>query len=201
MELGEILVNYLWGFFIIVGVVYSLFTGRIENINNAILNSGESALKIIMNIFPLMCLWLGVMNIAQKSGLLDVLARKLRGILTFIFPEIPKDHEAFGYIASNIIVNMVGLGNAATPFGLKAMQSLKELNKGKDEASRSMITFLIINTSSVTLIPTTVITLRLLSGSANPSEILTVSIIVTILSCILGLILDRLFYFLWRRRV
>lgn len=201
MELGEILVNYLWGFFIITGIIYALLTGKMEGVNQAILSSGESSLKIMMNIFPLMCLWLGVMNIAQKSGLLDILAKKLSKILTIIFPEIPKNHEAFGYIASNIIVNMVGLGNAATPFGLKAMQSLKKLNKNKDEASRSMITFLVINTSSVTLIPTTVITLRLLSGSTNPSEILTVSILVTILSCMIGILIDRLFYFLWRKHI
>ena len=198
--MGEILVNYLWGIFIILGILYSFLTGNTDNMNSVILDTGKDALKLLQNIFPLMCLWLGVMNIALKSGLLELLARKLRPILKVIFPEIPKDHEALSFIASNIIVNMVGLGNAATPFGLKAMKSLKELNDNQDIASRSMITFLVINTSSVTLIPTTVITLRLLNGSTNPTEILSISILVTVLSCLLGLLIDRLFYYLWRKK-
>lgn len=198
--MGEILVNYLWGIFIILGILYSFLTGNTDNMNSVILDTGKDALKLLQNIFPLMCLWLGVMNIALKSGLLESLARKLRPILKVIFPEIPKDHEALSFIASNIIVNMVGLGNAATPFGLKAMKSLKELNDNQDIASRSMITFLVINTSSVTLIPTTVITLRLLNGSTNPTEILSISILVTVLSCLLGLLIDRLFYYLWRKK-
>ena len=171
------MVNYLWGIFIILGILYSFLTGNTDNMNSVILDTGKDALKLLQNIFPLMCLWLGVMNIALKSGLLESLARKLRPILKVIFPEIPKDHEALSFIASNIIVNMVGLGNAATPFGLKAMKSLKELNDNQDIASRSMITFLVINTSSVTLIPTTVITLRLLNGSTNPTEILSIFIL------------------------
>lgn len=194
------MVNYLWGIFIILGILYSFLTGNTDNMNSVILDTGKDALKLLKNIFPLMCLWLGVMNIALKSGLLELLARKLRPILKVIFPEIPKDHEALSFIASNIIVNMVGLGNAATPFGLKAMKSLKELNDNQDIASRSMITFLVINTSSVTLIPTTVITLRLLNGSTNPTEILSISILVTVLSCLLGLLIDRLFYYLWRKK-
>ena len=198
--MGEILVNYLWGIFIILGILYSFLTGNTDNMNSVILDTGKDALKLLQNIFPLMCLWLGVMNIALKSGLLESLARKLRPILKVIFPEIPKDHEALSFIASNIIVNMVGLGNAATPFGLKAMKSLKELNDNQDIASRSMITFLVINTSSVTLIPTTVITLRLLNGSTNPTEILSISILVTVLSCLLRLLIDRLFYYLWRKK-
>ena len=194
------MVNYLWGIFIILGILYSFLTGNTDNMNSVILDTGKDALKLLQNIFPLMCLWLGVMNIALKSGLLESLARKLRPILKVIFPEIPKDHEALSFIASNIIVNMVGLGNAATPFGLKAMKSLKKLNDNQDIASRSMITFLVINTSSVTLIPTTVITLRLLNGSTNPTEILSISILVTVLSCLLGLLIDRLFYYLWRKK-
>lgn len=194
------MVNYLLGIFIILGILYSFLTGNTDNMNSVILDTGKDALKLLQNIFPLMCLWLGVMNIALKSGLLESLARKLRPILKVIFPEIPKDHEALSFIASNIIVNMVGLGNAATPFGLKAMKSLKELNDNQDIASRSMITFLVINTSSVTLIPTTVITLRLLNGSTNPTEILSISILVTVLSCLLGLLIDRLFYYLWRKK-
>ena len=140
------------------------------------------------------------MNIAKESGLLDTLSKKITPFLKILFPEIPSNHEAFSYIASNIIMNMLGLGNAATPFGLKAMKSMQELNKTKDTATRSMITFLIINTSSVTIIPTTVISLRLLNGSANPSEIVLASIITTFSSCFIGLIIDRVIY-IFRRNI
>lgn len=149
---------------------------------------------------PIMCLWLGLMNIAKTSGLLDLFAKKMTPLLSVIFKEIPKDHEAMGLIASNIAMNMLGLGNAATPFGLKAMKSLQNLNPKKDTATRSMITFLVINTSSVTIIPTTVISFRLLNGASNPTDIVLASIITTFISTFLALILDRIFYYLGRRK-
>ena len=154
---------------------------------------------MILTILPIMCLWLGLMNIAKESGLLKIMSNNISPIVKKLFPEIPKDHEALGLISSNIIMNMLGLGNAATPFGLKAMKSMQELNKNKDVASRSMITFLVINTASVTIIPTTVISFRVINGATNPTDILLSSIITTILSCLIGLILDRLLYLLWRR--
>ena len=193
------MINYIWGLFLIIGIVYGFITGNISSINEELLTSGSSAIEMIFKIIPLMCLWLGVMNIAKTSGLLTMLSKKITPVLSFIFPEIPKNHEALTLIAMNIIMNMMGLGNAATPFGLKAISSLQELNKTKDEATRSMITFLIINTASVTIIPTTVISLRLLNGSSNPTEIVTSAIITTILSCMIGLLLDRLFYLLTRK--
>lgn len=193
------MINIIWGSFIIVGVIYSFFNPSI-NMTDIMLSSSTSTLKLMFNILPLMCLWLGLMNIAKESGLLDILSRKITPFLKILFPEIPSNHEAFSYIASNIIMNMLGLGNAATPFGLKAMKSMQELNKTKDTATRSMITFLIINTSSVTIIPTTVISLRLLNGSANPSEIVLASIITTFSSCFIGLIIDRVIY-IFRRNI
>jgi len=195
------MINYIWGFFLIVGIIYGFLTGNIASINEEILSSGSSAIEMIFKIIPLMCLWLGVMNIARSSGLFNRISHFLTPILTKIFPEIPKDHEALSLIASNIVMNMMGLGNAATPFGLKAMKSMQKLNIKKDEATRSMITFLVINTASVTIIPTTVISLRILNGSSNPTEIVSVSIITTIISCFIGLLLDRLFYLLSKRNV
>lgn len=193
------MINIIWGSFIIVGVIYSFFNPSI-NMTDIMLSSSTSTLELIFNILPLMCLWLGLMNIAKESGLLDILSKKITPFLKILFPEIPSNHEAFSYMASNIIMNMLGLGNAATPFGLKAMKSMQELNKTKDTATRSMITFLIINTSSVTIIPTTVISLRLLNGSANPSEIVLASIITTFSSCFIGLIIDRVIY-IFRRNI
>lgn len=186
------MVNKIWGFFIISGIITCLFNNNVELINNEILNSTKDSLDMIIKIFPVMALWLGLMNIAKHSGLLDKLSKKISPILRFLFPEIPKNHESLNYISSNIIANMFGLGNAATPFGLKAMKSLQELNKKKDTATRSMITFLVINTSGVTIIPTTIISLRMMYGSTNPTSIVLPCILATSLATISGVIIDRI---------
>ena len=194
------MVNYIWACFIIIGIIYSLITNNLATINTEIINATTSSIDMIFKILPIMCLWLGLMNIAKTSGLLDLFSKKITPLLSFVFKEIPKDHEALGLIASNIAMNMLGLGNAATPFGLKAMKSLQELNKTKDTATRSMITFLVINTSSVTIIPTTVISFRLLNGATNPTDIVLATIITTFISTFIALILDRIFYYLGRKK-
>ena len=186
------MVNKIWGFFIIIGIIFCLFTDNVDVINNEILNSCKTALDMTFKIFPVMALWLGIAKIAEVSGLLKKLSLKLSGILKFIFPEIPKGHQSLSYISSNIIANVFGLGNAATPFGLKAMQSLQELNTKKDTASRSMITFLVLNTSGVTIIPTTIISLRMMYGSVDPTSIVFPCIIITFTSTFIGLIIDRI---------
>ncbi len=191
------MVNKVWSIFIIVGIIYSLLTGKVEVINNEIIECTKTSLDLAVKIFPVMALWLGIMKIAEKSGLLKLLSTKLSPILGKIFPEIPKNHESLSLIASNIIANMAGLGSAATPFGLKAMSSLQELNKNKDVASRSMITFLVLNTSGVTIIPTTIISMRLMYGSVNPTEIVLPCILATSCSTLFGLLFDR---FLANRR-
>ena len=192
------MINYIWGVFILLGVTISIIKGD-NNLTNNLITSGTKGIDIIINLVPLMCLWLGTMKIADSSGLLNIISNKLSKIIRVVFPEIPKGDPAIAYISSNIVMNMLGLGNAATPFGIKAMTRLKELNNNSDIASRSMITFLVINTSSVTIIPTTVISLRIASGSNNPTEIMTACIITTFLSSFIGLLIDRLFYFIWRR--
>ena len=187
------MINYLFGFFIIGGIIYSILTNNLT-ISQEIIESAGSALEIIFNILPLMCLWLGLMNIAKESGLIDKMAKILTPILKIIFPEIPKNSPCFTYIGTNIIMNMLGLGNAATPFGLKAFRELQELNIKKDTASRSMITFLVMNTAAVTIMPTTIISLRLLYKSINPEEIIPYVIITSFLACLIGLIIDRILY-------
>lgn len=186
------MVNKIWGSFIIIGVVVCLFTGKVDILNNEILESTKSSLDMIIKIFPVMALWLGIMRIATESGLLHKLSNALSPLLRKLFPEIPKGHESLSLIASNITANMFGLGNAATPFGLKAMKSLQELNDQKDTASRSMITFLVLNTSGVTIIPTTIISLRMMYGSQNPTEIVFACILATLISTTGGLIIDRI---------
>lgn len=192
------MINYIWGVFIILGITYSIIN-KDPNLTNNLLTSGKNSIDMILTILPLMCLWLGITKIAEASSLLTLVSKKLSKVVRIIFPEIPQDHPAIGYISSNIVMNMLGLGNAATPFGIKAMEKLKELNKNKDVASRSMITFLVINTSSVTIIPTTVISLRLLHGSIDASEIIPVTILTTFISTFIALILDRIFYLVWRK--
>ena len=192
------MMNYIFGIFIMIGIVYSFITGNINYINESLITSGESAISMIMKMIPLLCLWLGIMKIASSSGLLTIVSKKISKIIHPLFPELKEDSEAISYIATNIAMNMLGTGNGATPFGLKAFEELQKDNPKKDTATRSMITFLVINTASVTIIPTTVISLRTLNNSSSPTEIITASIIVTVLSCLFGIIMDRIFYHLWR---
>ena len=190
------MINIIWGLFIIIGIIYSLITGNIDIINNEIIDSGNKAIDLVMDILPLLVIWMGLMKIAEKSGLIKKIAHLMTPLLSKIFPTIPKDHEALGFIASNIAINMAGLGSAATPFGLKAMQKLEELNNDKKRATTAMITFLVLNTSGVTIVPTTIIALRLSSGSSNPTSVLPTCILATMCSTIAGLTLD---YFIRRK--
>ena len=191
------MINKIWGFFIIIGTIYCLLTNNLTFLNNEIMSSAKDSFNMVVDMFPVIALWLGIMNIASKSGLLDKMSKLFSPLLRILFPDIPKNHESLNYISSNIVANMLGLGNAATPFGLKAMKSLQSINGKKDTASRSMVTFLVINTAGVTIIPTTVIALRMRYGSNDPMEILGPTIIVTFISLLFGILVDRV---LWRRK-
>lgn len=186
------MVNKIWGFFIIIGILLFIITNKSDLLNETIFNSTKLALDLTVKIFPVMALWMGMSKIAEESGLLKSISKKLSFILNPIFPDIPSDHPSLGYISSNIIANLCGLGNAATPFGLKAMQSLQTLNDKKDTATRAMITFLVLNTSGLTIVPTTVISLRMAYESIDATGILGPCIIVTFLSTITGLIIDKI---------
>ena len=188
------MINKIWFIFIFIGIGYGIISGNIGLVNDEIITSAKKSLDLFLNIFPVIVLWLGIMTIANDSGLLTKISNFFYPILGKLFPEIPKGHESLGYISSNMTANILGLGSAATPFGLKAMKSLQELNKKKDTASRSMITFLLLNTSGLTLIPTTVISLRIMYKSADPTAIITTTIIATLVSTISAIILDRVFY-------
>lgn len=191
------MINYIFGIFIIIGIVYSFLTGNVDVLNNSLISSGEDAISMIFKMIPLLCLWFGVMKIAEASNLIDKISGFLSKVINPLFPELKKNTPSISYIATNIAMNMLGLGSGATPFGLKAMESMQQENDKKDTASRSMITFLVINTASVTIIPTTVISMRILAGSTSPTIIVPASIITTILSCFLALIFDRIFYHIW----
>lgn len=194
------MMNKIWGAFIVIGILFSLVTGNIDSLNNEIINYPSEILNIFLSMLPLMIIWSGIMNIAKDAGLLDKIADFMSPLFRIIFPDIPKGHESLGYIASNLTINMLGIHNASTPFGLKAMASLNELNKDKKIATRSMITFLVLNTSGVTIIATDIIAIRKMYGSVNPSMILSTTIAATIITTIIGLLLDRLFYKIWRTK-
>lgn len=190
------MVGYIWAFLIGIGVTYSFITGNIEVINESILTNANKALELILNLLPIIVLWTGILKIAEVSGLLQKFANFLNPILCRLFPDVPQNSEALGYISSNIAANMLGLGSAATPAGLKAMKELQEMNSEKDTASAPMITFLILNTAGVTIIPTTILALRVAYHSASPGEIILPAIIATSCSSIAGITLD---YFIRRR--
>ena len=192
------MINYIFGIFLIVGIIYGLISGNINSVNDVFVSDGKNSIDIIFNMIPLLCLWLGVMKIASESGLITKISKFMSKIIRPIFPELDSDSSAISYISTNIVMNMLGLGSGATPFGLKAMKELKKENNNSDVASRSMITFLVINTASVTIIPTTVISFRVLNGASNPTDIVLACIITTVLSCMFGIIMDRLMNKVWR---
>lgn len=190
------MVAFIWAVLIIIGIAFCLLSGNIVSLNDTILTSANDGLDMMLDLLPLIVLWTGIMKIAEDSGMLRKIAQFLYPLLSKLFPKVPKDNDALGYIASNIAANAMGLGSAATPFGLKAMQELQKINPKKDTATEPMITFLILNTSGVTIIPTTTIALRLMHGSVNPESIIVTSLIATFCSSIAGLLLD---YFIRRK--
>ncbi len=182
------MINKIWLILISIGIGYSFFNSNI-NMGDIILDSSTAAYDLIISIGPLIVLWSGIMNIASKSGLLGKFSKLLKPFLRKIMPSV-KGEKALEYISSNIAANMLGLGSVATPAGLKAMKELNEENKTPGVASDGMITFLILNTSGVTIVPMTVIALRMAYHSLDPSAIIIPSIIATCFSTICGLTLD-----------
>ncbi len=191
------MINYIWGFLIVIPSLYLLMNGKFSLLNNLILNGSTNGIKLIMDMMPLLVLWMGILEIAKDSNLLDKFGKLLKPLLIKLFPSLRNNDEAISYIASNIGANMLGLGSAATPFGLKAMSSMQKENKNKDVATEAMITFLILNTGGVTIIPTTVISLRMIYKSLNPTSIIIPSIIATSISSISGLLFD---YYMRKRK-
>ena len=194
------MVNIIWVIMFLIGIVFAMFNGTMGEVNKAIFVGAKEAVTLCIGLISILVFWLGMMRIAEESGLLEKLAKLFRPIVKRLFPEVPPNHAAMGYMLSNMIANMFGLGNAATPLGIKAMEELKKLNGGKDSASRSMVTFLAINTASITIIPTTVIAIRMNYKSASPTEIVVPTLIATIISAIGAVLIDRYFYSRRRRK-
>jgi spore maturation protein A len=186
------MLNYIWIGLILSSVVIGAFTGRLDAVTEAAFKMAETAVSIAIGLIGVMSLWLGLMRIAEKAGMIEFLARLLKPIFRRLFPEVPDGHPALGSILLNISASWLGLGNAATPMGLKAMEQLQELNPQKDTASNSQVTFLAINTASITLLPTTIIAVRVSAGSANPAEIIGTTIFASGCATIVAIIASRL---------
>lgn len=189
------MVNYIWVFMILISLGFAMVNGTMAEVNEAVFTGAKEAITLSIGLISILVFWLGMMRIAEDSGLLSKLSALFKPMISKLFPEVPPSHPAMGYILSNMIANMFGLGNAATPLGIKAMEELKELNGGKNEASRSMITFLAINTASITLIPTTVIAIRMNYDSANPTDIVGPTLVATAVSAFAAILIDRFFYY------
>jgi spore maturation protein A len=175
---------------IAIGILIGIINDRMAEVSKAIVDSAQSAVTISIGLVGVMALWLGIMKIADKSGLTDIIAKLLKPIIIKLFSDVPENHPAILAIIMNISANMLGLGNAATPFGIKAMEYLQELNK-KDSASNAMCRFLVINTSSVQLIPAVMIGIRASLGAQNPADFVIVSVLSTSTALMAGLILNK----------
>ena len=194
------MLNTLWVAFIFIGMVYGAITGHISDINDAILSSGESAVSLCISMLGILCIWSGVMEIAKKGGLITQLTHLMSPFVNFLFPEIPKNHPARDHISLNIIANILGLGWASTPSGLAAMKELAVLNNYSPYASSAMCNFLILNISSLQLIPVTIISYRSSYGAASPAGIVAPAIIATSASSLAAVVFIKLMSCrLWKR--
>ncbi|WP_196001064.1 nucleoside recognition domain-containing protein [Clostridium sp. 1001271B_151109_B4] len=182
------MINYIWFLMIFLGLIVGIFTGNGEGISNAIIGSIDSTVTFIIGLVGLMCFWCGVMKVAEKSGFTEKLAKLMKPILKLIFKEAAKDEKALGAIVMNITANMMGLGNAATPFGIKAMEEMDRLNNEKGRASDDMALFLVLNAACIQLVPSTVLSIRAAAGSSNPGVIILPAIISTGTAAIVGVI-------------
>lgn len=197
------MLNYIWAVMILIGILYAALQGNITMVTDAALDSAGEAVSLCITMAGIMALWMGLMEIAEKAGIIESLTKGIQPFLSFLFPKVPKTHIARQYIATNFIANILGLGWACTPAGLKAMEALADLEKergnpeyledtGKRQASREMCTFLVMNISSLQLIPINMIAYRSQYGSPNPTAILAPSILATLVSTILAIIYCKL---------
>lgn len=187
------MLNKIWPVFIILSFIYAIFSGRLPEVNNSIFESTSSAIELCLTLVGTMCLWCGMIKIVMQTSAIDKLIKFLNPILRKLFPDINEDDEAHKEISMNIIANLLGLGNAATPLGLKAMKSLQNANKDKQELSNSMAILIVLNTASIQLIPTTVIAIRTTLGAKNPTEMLVPIWIATIVAAISAILSAKLF--------
>ena len=176
------MLNYLWGAMIFIGILIAAFTGRLADVTNGAVSSAKEAVAVSITMLGVMSMWTGIMRIGERAGVMAAMTKRLRPFLKWLFPDVPEGHRAMDHIAANVIANFLGLGWAATPAGLMAMEELQSLNKHKDRASSAMCMFMIFNMSSLQLVSINIIAYRTQYNSANPSEIIGPGIITTLVS-------------------
>lgn len=174
------MLNKIWPFFIIISFAFAIYSGNISNINSAIFSSAEQTVELCLTLLGTLCLWNGIMSIALKTSLIKKLTKFLKPLISFLFPDLKKDKKISEQVSMNIVANILGLGNASTPIGLKAISSMQEKNNDKTTLNNSMAMFILINTASLQIIPTTVIAIRSSLGSNNPSKIILAVWVATI---------------------
>ena len=185
--------NYIWYFLIVISIVFGAINGTLDDVAKAIFSGTESAVKIVLTLLGIMTFWLGIMKIAEKSGIVEFISKLLRPIAKVIFSELPKDSPIIGDVAMNFSANALGLANAATPIGIKAIEGMQKLNKDKDSASNSMCMLLAMNTAGFQLIPATVIAILAANGNTNPTEIIVPTLIVTSTAFVSAIIIAKIF--------
>ncbi|MBX4266087.1 nucleoside recognition domain-containing protein [Clostridium estertheticum] len=186
------MINIIWFLILTLGIIIGMLTGKGEIVSKALVSSTSSSVELVMGLVGMMCLWCGIMKIAQKSGLTDKLAKVLRPILKMIFKETSKNNKVMSSITMNLTANMMGLSNAATPFGIKAMEEMQKINIEKDTASNDMALFLVLNAACIQFLPTTVISIRAAYNSQNPAIIIIPAIITTGVASVLGVVYCRI---------
>jgi len=177
------MLNYIWLGLMLISLIFGAITGNLQSVTDAAIEYAGIAVDISLGLIGIMAFWLGIMKIAEKGGLIKIISRLIRPLAKFLFPDIPKDHPAIGSMMMNVVANWLGLGNAATPLGLKAMEELQELNPDKETATNAQVIFLAINTASITFIPMTVIAIRTELNSMNPFEIISTAIFASTIAC------------------
>lgn len=186
------MLNIIWPIFIIVSYIYAILNGRVVEVNNSVFESTKSAVELTISLLGTICLWNGIMQIASKTNIVKHITKLLNPIMEKLFPDIKRGEKAHEEITMNIIANIMGLGNAATPLGLKAMKSMQEKNKDKTKLSNSMAMLIVLNTASIQLIPTTVIAIRSSLGSKNPTAMIVPVWIATICAAIAAISASKL---------
>lgn len=186
------MLNKIWPCFIMVSFVFAIITGRIQDFNNSIFESATQTVDLTIKLFGTMCLWNGLMKIVQETSLIIRLSNLIRPLMRFLFPKMNEKDKEYKEITLNIIANLLGIGNAATPLGLKAMKTMQEKNTKKDTVTDSMAMFIVLNTASIQIIPTTVIAVRASMGSENPAQIILPLWIVTIITDITGIVASKI---------
>lgn len=186
------MINYIWFFLIIISIAVAALTGNIDVINDSLMNDAQEAVVFGISLMGVMATWMGLIKIAESSGLIRAISRLLTPITSFLFPGVPRDHPAMTSIVMNMVTNMFGAGNSSTAIGLKAMEEMSTLNPDKTKATNDMCMFLVINMSSIQLIPITVLKLRQDAGSLDSTEIIAPTLIATLISTLVGIITVKL---------